>query len=370
MKARIGLVGGGTGGHFYPLMAVAESLRERSGDCELIYYGPSPFSKEALAAHNIRYRYVTAGKRRRYRSFANVLDTFRIIFGFFQACVKLFRDYPDVIVSKGGYTSIPIVFAAAWYRIPVVIHESDAVPGRANSLAKRVARYIAISYDDAAKFFPEKKTALIGIPIRKAFFTPHPNPHATLGITADKPVIFITGGSLGAERINTLVLDSLDELLPHYTIIHQAGAEHEASVRETALARGLEPKLMERYFVLGHVSADIMAAAQEAAALIISRAGSTSIFEIALKGKPSIIIPIPETVSHDQRTNAYAYSRSGAASVIEEHNLTDGLLTAEINRIMGDERVYQAMASAAAQFTNTEAAGKLADVTLGIAAEH
>lgn len=370
MKARIGLVGGGTGGHFYPLMAIAESLRERSNDCELIYYGPNPFSKEVLAAHNISYRYVTAGKRRRYRSFTNVLDWFRIIYGFFQACVKLYRDYPDVIVSKGGFTSVPIVFAAAWYRIPVVIHESDAVPGRANSLAKHIARYIAISYDDAAQFFPEKKTALIGIPIRKAFFSPHPEPRKILGIAGDEPIILVTGGSLGAERINTLLLDSLDELLPNYIVIHQAGAEHEAGVRETALARKLPPELMERYFVLGHVSADIMAAAQEAAALVISRAGSTSIFEIALKGKPSIIIPIPESVSHDQRTNAYAYSRSGAASVIEEHNLTDGLLAAEINRIMGDERIYQAMASAAAQFTNPEAAGRLADVTLGIAAEH
>ncbi|MAZ30001.1 hypothetical protein CL655_01825 [bacterium] len=370
MKARIGLVGGGTGGHFYPLMAVAEALREQQPDCELIYYGPEPYRQDRLDERSIRFSYIMAGKQRRYFSVRNLLDKVKIILGVFQAMIKLYRDYPDVLLSKGGYTSVPVVLAAAFLRIPIIIHESDAVPGRANRLAKRFARYIAVSYDDAAKYFPADKTALTGIPIRQAFFKANPNPRQALGIASDAPIIFVTGGSLGAQRINTLVLDSLDELLPNYLLIHQAGEDNIKAVQETALARGLPAHLMERYFVLGHVSADIMAAALEAAALVVSRAGSTSIFETALKGKPAIIIPIPEAISHDQRTNAYAYARSGAASVVEEHNLTDGLLAAEVNRIMSDQAVYQAMAEAARQFTNPDAAAKLAGTTLGIAAEH
>lgn len=370
MRTRIGLVGGGTGGHFYPLMAVAEALRQQDSSLDLVYYGPDPYRQEHLAAHQIRFRHITAGKQRRYRSILNTVDRFRVLFGTLQGIVRLYIDYPDVIISKGGYTSVPVVLAAAFLRIPLIIHESDAVPGRANTLAKRFAQYIAISYDDAAKYFPAEKTALTGIPIRQAFFSQTADPRAMLGITGDAPIIFVTGGSSGAERINTLVLDSLDELLPEYIVIHQAGEPHARIVQETALARGLTPSLMQRYFVIGHVSAEIMAAAQDAASLIISRAGSTSLFEIALKGKPSIIIPIPESVSHDQRTNAYAYARSGAASVMEEDNLTDGLLTAEISRIMNDTRVYQEMSASALRFTNRDAADKLAAAALSIAATH
>jgi UDP-N-acetylglucosamine--N-acetylmuramyl-(pentapeptide) pyrophosphoryl-undecaprenol N-acetylglucosamine transferase len=370
MKARIGLVGGGTGGHFYPLIAISESLREQLPGVELYYYGPDPYQKGQLDTLQIRFRKVTAGKQRRYRSRANFFDRFKILFGALQGIIRLYVDYPDVIVSKGGYTSVPVVLAAKFLRIPIVIHESDAVPGRANQFATRFARYIAISYDDAAEHFPADKTALTGIPIRKAFFEPIANPQATLGIDSALPILFVTGGSSGAERLNTLVLDTLDELLPHFTIIHQVGDANVTSVQETALARGFSDELMSRYFVLGSLTAEQMAAAQEAATLIISRAGSTSIFEIALKGKPSIIIPIPESVSHDQRTNAYAYARSGAATVMEEENLTDGLLAAEVKRIVEDERVYQAMANAARQFTNPDAAAKLAGTVLGIAAEH
>jgi len=370
MKIRIGLVGGGTGGHFYPLMAIAEAIAKKTVPAELLYYGPDPYNQESLTAHNVRWRKVTAGKQRRYRSIRNFFDRFKIVIGTIQAIVRLYIDYPDVIISKGGYTSVPVILAATFLRIPIIIHESDAVPGRANLLAKRFARYIAISFDEVFSYFPKTKTALTGIPIREAFFKPITNPRATLGINSTDPIIFVTGGSSGAERINTLILDSLDELLPHYSIIHQAGKDHRTTVQETALARNLPTELLQRYFVLGHVPAETMAAAYEAAHLIISRAGSTSIFEIALKGKPAILIPIPETISHDQRTNAYAYARTGAASVIEEHNLTDGLLSAEVHRIMGDRRVYNDMAAAAKRFTKPDAAAKLAEIAIGIAQEH
>lgn len=365
------LVGGGSGGHFYPLIAVAEALSlGGSTSGQLYYIGPEAYNAEILKQHNIKYVWCPSGKRRKYRSILNFFDTFRLAFGVIVAVFKLFFIYPDVIFSKGSYTSVPVVLAGAFLRIPIIVHESDAVPGSANKLGAKFARYIAISYDDAAKFFPENKVALTGIPIRQSFLTPVVNPYVVLNIPNSKPIIFVTGGSLGAERINTLVLDSLDELLPLCTIVHQAGATHKDTVIETAIARGISNELLSSYFVFGHISGEEMAAAYAAADIVVARAGSTSIAEIALKGRPSILIPIPEEISHDQRTNAYAYARSGAASVIEEKNLTDGLFTAEIIKILASEQIRTQMQTAAKNFTNATAASTLATTIRNIAAEH
>ncbi len=172
---KIGLVGGGTGGHFYPLIAVAESVRAIDPTIELYYFGPHPYNDDELRRLNITYVPCPAGKLRRYFSLQNFTDAFRSIAGIFVAWYKLFLLYPDVIFSKGGYTSVPILLMARFYRIPVVIHESDSKPGRASLLARKFARYIGIAYASAASYFPTEKTALVGIPIRQSVRTPHPH---------------------------------------------------------------------------------------------------------------------------------------------------------------------------------------------------
>jgi UDP-N-acetylglucosamine--N-acetylmuramyl-(pentapeptide) pyrophosphoryl-undecaprenol N-acetylglucosamine transferase len=371
---RIVLVGGGTGGHFYPLIAIAEALRDRdqalAQQTELFYMGPDAYNQDALTRLNISFTYCPSGKKRNYFSLLNFLDPFKILYGTFVAIYKLYSLYPDAVMSKGGFTSVPVVIAAYILKIPIVIHESDATPGKANKLAAKFASYIAISYDDTAKFFPVEKTAQTGIPMRKHFFVTNPNARSLLGVSPDRHVIFVTGGSLGAKRINDLILNSLDELLPRFTIIHQTGESHVSSVSQSAASLIQDTNLLDHYFIHGTMTGEMFAAAQQSATLIISRAGSGTIAEIALNGKPSILIPIPEDISHDQRTNAYAYARSGAAAVIEEKNLTDGLLEAEINRILGDSDVYNAMAVAATGFTQKNAAYTLADTLLGIGNEH
>lgn len=369
---RIVLVGGGTGGHFYPLMATAERLRERStgSDLELYYFGPEPYNQAELDRNQIKFVACPAGKRRRYASLANFTDPFKTLAGLFVALYKLFLIYPDVVFSKGGYTSVPVVLAAGFLRIPVVIHESDSRPGRANRLAAKWSKYVAVSFPEAADLFPEAKTLLTGVPIRRALLKNTPNAAAALGLPEDVPLIFVTGGSLGAERLNTLILDTLDELLPHYLILHQTGDNAEVGVRQMANSLINDENLLGRYFVKGSLTGEEMALAQSAAHLIISRAGGGSIFEIASHGKPSILIPIPEEVSHDQRTNAYSYARSGAASVIEEANLRDGLLAAEVERIMNDSELYQKMSQAALAFSPQDAAATLAGTLLVIADEH
>lgn len=367
---RIAFVGGGTGGHFYPLIAVAESLREVAPTAELYYFGPTPYNAELLAAHHITFVRCPAGKLRRYFSLQNLVDLFRTVGGVATAWYQLFKIYPDVVFSKGGYTSVPILLMARFYRIPVVIHESDSKPGRANLLARRFARYIGIAYTSAAEYFPPEKTALVGIPIRKEVREVPADPFAALGLTRERPIIYVTGGSLGAMRINNLILNSLTALLPHYTIFHQTGPTEETSTIQTAQALVTDPALLQHYFVKGTLPASTVSALLAAASLVISRAGSTTLFEIALHGTPAIIIPIPEEVSHDQRTNAYTYARTGAATVLEEGNLTPYLLTSEIQSIMSDQARYTAMQQAATAFSRPDAALTIAQLLVSIGIEH
>ncbi|MCA9366179.1 UDP-N-acetylglucosamine--N-acetylmuramyl-(pentapeptide) pyrophosphoryl-undecaprenol N-acetylglucosamine transferase [Candidatus Kaiserbacteria bacterium] len=371
---RVVLVGGGTGGHFYPLMAITEALYERGQslgiDVEVLYMGPDPYDVTELERLHIEHVYCPAGKQRLYRSWRNFTDKFKIIGGIFVAFYKLFWLYPDVVMSKGGYTSIPVIIAAWLLRIPIVIHESDAVPGRANAFAARFSRYIGIAHDDAGPLFAPEKVALIGMPIRKVFFAVDPAPRQTLGIPEGRPLVFIVGGSSGAERINDLVINALDELLPNYIVLHQTGKANFEKVTETAAALVTDQSLLENYYVRPSLTSTEVAAALDAASVVVSRAGSGSIFEIALKQKPSILIPIPEDISRDQRKNAYSYARTGAAMVIEEHNLTDHMLAAAILEILEDSERQQTMKTAAASFTTADAAYTLADTLIGIGREH
>jgi UDP-N-acetylglucosamine--N-acetylmuramyl-(pentapeptide) pyrophosphoryl-undecaprenol N-acetylglucosamine transferase len=369
---KIVFVGGGTGGHFYPLIAVAEVLRTHpeGKNAELYYIGPDAYNQTELDRLNIQYVFCPAGKIRRYVSFANITDMFRTIGGIVYMWYKLFILYPDVIFSKGSYTSVPILLMAWFYRIPVVIHESDSKPGRANLLARRFARYIGITYPETITYFPAHKTAAVGIPVRQAVLARPADPFSLLGIPTDLPLLYITGGSSGAERLNALVLQSLQQLLPEFRIFHQTGKAQEAAIIQTSQALITDQTLLSRYYVKGLVPGEAVAALLEAAAIVISRAGSTSLYEISLHQKPAIIIPIPEEISHDQRSNAYSYARAGGASVLEEGNLTSNLLVAEIRSIMGDPAKYQKMQAGAAHFATGTAAGVIADVLLSIGREH
>lgn len=373
---RIVLVGGGTGGHFYPLIAIAEALHARAREGrelvpEIYYMGPEPYDDAALFGLGITFMRCPAGKLRRYASLKNISDMVLTIAGIFVALWKLYLLYPDAVMSKGGYTSIPVVIAAWILRIPIVVHESDAVPGRANRIGARFADYIAITYDDSIIHFPEEKTAQTGIPVRNKLLLPFQgNAQSLLGLEGKKPLIFITGGSQGAERINDLIVSALADLLPNYEILHQTGPGQEKIVTQTAEALIRDKELLVRYHARGFLDVERLHAAETTAALIISRAGSGSIYEIALHGKPSILIPIPEDISHDQRTNAYAYARTGAAEVIEERNLTPHLLVSEITRMMNDPEITLKMQKAALAFGVRDAGAKIADILVAIGKSH
>lgn len=377
---KVVFAGGGTGGHFYPLIAVAEEIRNIARERRLImpklyYLAPEAFDAEALFENEIAFVPCSAGKWRRYFSLQNYLDIFATIGGYFSALMTLYALYPDVVFSKGGYASVPVTLAAATLGIPVIIHESDAKPGRANLLAAGYAKRIAVAFDSAAAFFPAKareKVARTGIPIRTALMHPEPEgAREELLLDASAPTILFLGGSSGAKRVNDAVIAALPELASFANIIHQTGKEHFEGV-ETLAKLVLEkyPDLASRYHPFPYLSALSMRRASGAADLVVSRAGMSTVAEIALWGKPSVLIPIPEEISHDQRMNAYAYARSGAASVIEESNLTPHLLVSEAKRILSDQALRATMAAQGIAFANKDAGRIIAEEIVAIGLSH
>jgi len=371
--------GGGSGGHFYPIIAIAEALRdivreEHLVEPSLYYLAPTSFDEAALFENGIAYIRVPAGKMRRYASFRNITDWFVTGAGTLSALITLYRLYPDVVFSKGGYGSVPTVLAARLLRIPVVIHESDAKPGRANLLAATFATKIAISFESAAKYFPENvqdKIARTGIPVRKALTRIETEgARQYLGLEKDLPTVLIIGGSQGAEKINEAMLTSLPELVSFANIIHQTGKTHFKNVQAVAQVVLKDNPDASHYHPVDYLSETSLQRVAGAADLVVSRAGANSIAEIGLWKKPAIIVPIPESVSHDQRTNAYAFARTGAAIVIEEENLTPHLLTSEMRRIAGDPELGKRMGESAAGFTDPDAARILAKQVLALALAH
>jgi UDP-N-acetylglucosamine--N-acetylmuramyl-(pentapeptide) pyrophosphoryl-undecaprenol N-acetylglucosamine transferase len=368
---RILLVGGGSGGHFFPLISIAEALNRSMEKPALYYAGPDRYDAEALQKEGITFIHIPAGKRRRYSSIRNFFDIFKTIYGTFVALIKLYILYPDVIMSKGGYTSVPVILAATFYRIPIVIHESDAVIGTANRLGARFAKTVIVNYSETQKLRPHKDVINLGIPVRSALLQNSAGGlSARLGMDTDKPLILVLGGSQGAERINQLILDSLDELLKDFAIVHQTGPSNFEITQLSAERLITNPDEKNRYRAVAFLNAAELNDGYAEAKLVISRAGSTSIYEIALHAKPSIIIPIPEEISHDQKTNAYEYARNGAATVMEEHNLLASLLRAEIDRIMQNEELYKSMADAARSFAKTDSASQIASLLIARAKTH
>ncbi len=376
---RILLTGGGSGGHFYPIIAITQEINNLTKENrlvapELYYMSTDPYNEGLLFENNLIFKKVNSGKIRLSPSLKNYIlnffDLFKIFFGSLGALWSVFKIYPDVVFCKGGYASFPAVFAAKILRIPVFIHESDTIPGKVNKWAGKFARKIAISYPEAAKYFPTNKTAYTGNPIRKEMREPLvAGAYEYLNLDKNIPTVLVIGGSLGSQKMNEVIIDGLVGLVSKYQVIHQTGKKNFDIMKETSeiILQGNEHK--NRYKAYSYLDLLTQRMSAGVADIVISRAGS-SIFEIAIWGKPSIIIPIPEPTSHDQRTNAYAYARSGAAIVIEEKNLVSHVLISEIDRILENSKEKERMTTAAKAFSRPEAARLIAEELVDIALEH
>lgn len=376
---RIVLAGGGTGGHFYPLIAVAEALEDiakerRLIEPELYYFGPAPFDNAALSEHDIIHKRIDSGRIRYYRSVLNFFDLFKTAWGVLNALIKMFEIYPDVVFSTGGFAAYPALVAARILFIPVIIYDADAAPGRVSMWSSKFARWIAVAHPDAAIKFPEKVRhfiARVGHPIRKEVESPaREGGYEFLKLEKSIPTVFVVGGSQGATAINNALLDALPELVAKYNVVHQTGT---ANLGETTrIARLVLEKSphSNRYRPFGLLNTLAMRMAAGIASLIIARAGSGTIFEIASWGIPSILIPIPRDISHDQTENAFSYARESASVVLEQQNLTPHLLLAEIERIMNNPELRNKMSLAARAYARPNSARKIATIIIETALEH
>ncbi len=372
---KVVLTGGGTGGHFYPLIAVAEELNniidsENLADARLYYVSDTPYDRRALEENGIIYRQVSAGKKRVSPSLKSIGDMLKMGIGLIEGFFNLFAIFPDVVFSKGGYAAFPTVFAARILGIPVIVHESDSVPGRVNVWAGKFARAIAVSYKQEVDYFPKEKLIHTGQPIRHDLLDPtSEGAHEFLGLDPDVPVLWILGGSLGAQSINLAIEKALPELLQKYQVIHQVGKSNLDSMKKLTDATLIDNSFRNRYHIFGNLNVLSMKMIAGVADVVITRSGST-LFEIAHWGIPSIVIPLPNSHKNHQIKNAYNYAREDACIVIEENNLSEKLLVFEINRIYDNPDIQEVMRKGAERFSIPNSARKIAEEITGIALAH
>jgi len=373
---KILFTGGGSGGHFYPIIAVADAIYEivqekRLIIPELILAADSKYDNELMEKEGLKFKKIYAGKIRRYPSFLNFIDLFKSALGVLKAIWLIYSEMPDVVFGKGGYASFPPLLAARLFGIPVIIHESDTVPGKVNRWAGKFAKKIAISFPGTAEYFPKEKTALIGNPIRKSLNGSSMEEGRELfNLEIGIPTLLVLGGSQGSQKINDTFLDIAGELVKFYQIIHQCGKNNKEdtgarlnTIMETSLFKN-------RYHLFPYLNESQLRAASKITDLIIARAGAGTIFEIANWGIPSILIPLENSAQDHQRENAYSYARNNTGIVLEENNLTPNVLASEIKKLLSEEKKLGAMKEAAKEFAKPDAAKKIAEEILNLALEH
>jgi undecaprenyldiphospho-muramoylpentapeptide beta-N-acetylglucosaminyltransferase len=354
------LAGGGTGGHFYPALAVAEALRARSADLDLHYIGtPSGVESKLAPANGFRYDSVASGQVRGKSPWQALSSLGKIVAGSVSARGKV--DGALAVFATGGYASVPVV-TGAWLRgVPVVIFLPDVEAGWAVRSTARMARRIAVTDDEALDKVPREKSEVTGYPTRKRFGDlSRSEARKELGLPAAVKVLLISGASTGAQRINDAIGRVLPQLLELAVVVHSTGPANFAAIEERR--KEMEDRLAERYHVYPLI--DDMAAAMKAADLAIMRAGASVLGELPVAGLPAILIPGTFGGGH-QKANAEALARSGAALVLEEASFDQLLPT--VRGLLADQTRLDRMAAAARALARPGAADRLAEIVLEVA---
>lgn len=337
---RIILTGGGTAGHVTPNIALLPRLKELQYDIHYIgsYNG---IEKELIEQFGIPYHGISSGKLRRYFSLQNFTDPFRVVKGFGEAkkLIKLLE--PDVIFSKGGFVSVPVVMAGKKCKVPTIIHESDMTPGLANKLSIPSATKVCCNFPETVAHLPADKAVLTGSPIRQELLSGDKAKALEFtGLTSDKPVILVIGGSLGAVAVNNAVRSVLPELLKDFQVIHLCGRN-----KLDASLQGLEGYVQYEY--IKDELKDLFALTD----IVISRAGANAICELLALHKPNLLIPLSANASRgDQILNARSFERQGFSMVLEEEELTDESLLSAVHHLYDNRAQYkEAMAGSGQQ---------------------
>ena len=327
---RIILTGGGTAGHVTPNIALLPRLKELGYDIQYIgsYTG---IEKELIEPFGIPYHGISSGKLRRYFSVQNFTDPFRVLKGSREAHKLIRQLKPDVIFSKGGFVSVPVVLAGKRCKVPVIIHESDMTPGLANKIAIPSAAKVCCNFPETLKSLPEGKAVLTGSPIRQELLSG--NKIAAMDMchfTSDKPVILVIGGSLGAVAVNNAVREALPELLKDFQIIHLCGkGKMDESLKD-----------VEGYCQFEYIKNELRNLFA-LADIVISRAGANAICELLALHKPNLLIPLSANASRgDQILNARSFERQGFSLVLEEEQLTKETLLAAVKNLYENRTTF------------------------------
>ncbi len=327
---KIVLTGGGTAGHVTPNIALIPFLKDAG--YEITYIGSyNGIEKKLIEELNIPYYGISTGKLRRYFDVKNFTDPFRVIRGMGQAVKLIKKIQPDIVFSKGGFVSVPVVRAAGKCGIPAIIHESDITPGLANRLCSKYAVKVCCNFPETVASVPESKGILTGSPIRRELLTGDKAAGLGMcGFNTSKPVLMVIGGSLGSLRVNDAIRDILPDLLRKYQIIHICGKDK------------TDPSFYSTtgYYQFEYVNSglkDLFAAAD----IVVSRAGANVICELLAMNKPNLLIPLPAHSSRgDQLLNARSFKNQGYSEVLEEDNMTNDTLLNSINSLYDNREQY------------------------------
>lgn len=322
---KILLTGGGTGGSVAPLLAIAEKLREK-GDIDFFWIGTRDgVEKEMVEGENIKFIPIAAGKLRRYFSWQNFVDLFLILIGFFQSLSLISKWKPNMIITAGSFVSVSVVWAGWILRVPILVHQQDVQPGLANKLMAPFARVITVAFEKSLIDYGEK-AIWTGNPVRKNFQSTinKTRNNKFFKLKKDLPIIFVVGGGTGARAINDLVEGALNELTKICQIIHATGKSK---------AQG---KQKENYYPFEFLSVEQMAEAYSVADVVVSRCGMGALTELSFLGKPSILVPMPD--SH-QEENAKVFSENNAAIVLNQKELTPEMFSNEIKKFISNQEL-------------------------------
>jgi len=371
---KIILTAGGTGGHIQPILAVVSELeriaQEKKIPLEFLWIGGKEGPEREFAQNkNIPFKGVSVGKIRRYFSWQNIVDFFKIPRGIIHAFSIVRKFKPDKVFGKGGYVSVPGILASWLLHRSIIIHESDSIPGLANRFLSHFATKIAISFEECEKYFPKGKCVLTGNPIRSEILEgSKERGFSYFKLGKDKPIIFVTGGSQGAKAINEIVEKAMPGLLKICQVIHQVGVQTSKFAPSPKRLWRVGDKIQNSknigYRRYGFLKSKEMVDAYAVADLVISRAGSNTLFELAALEKPSILIPLPTSAQNHQLRNARIFEESGAARVILQKDLTQQVLLKNIKDLLDNKERLEEISRNVSKLAKLDATRKIAKMII------
>ena len=358
--------GGGSGGHIYPALAIAAQLRVEY-QAEILFLGSDDgLETEIVPAAGFRLATIKAGKLRRYISWQTITGIMRVPLGLIQAINIVGKFRPGVVFTSGGYVAVPAGLAARLHRVPLLMHQQDVPPNLSNKLVAPLATRISVAFADSLAYFPARKALLLGNPIRQAMLdvrqTPAQEARQRLGFEGHEPLLLVTGGSQGARHLNQVVGEALPDLLALCQVLQISGKELYNETRELSnrVLTNQDEVLKKRYRLVAYLNEE-MPLALQAADLVLCRSGASTLSELAVLGKPSILVPLPPAIgSSPQEANAEMFRRKAAAEVIKDSDLNRQELVERVRFILSSSTQVEAMAQAARSFAKPQATQEIA----------